>query len=186
MSEKTDLRVVKTYKALSEAFIELLSKKRFERITVNELCELAMIRRATFYKHFLDIYDFLSFFITEQSRIFAAACSSEAESPSLNTHIAKMFKLTVRYFHEHQSMIENALKSSVAFSLISIFSDSIQDTILEYIKTHDVQLSVKPETAAAFYAGGIMQTLVYWIQNMKSISEDEIAEQLSILLPDQI
>lgn len=50
---------------LCTAFIELLSKKKFEDITVNELCEKALIRRATFYTHFLDKYDFFAYFVRQ-------------------------------------------------------------------------------------------------------------------------
>ena len=46
---KEDLRVKKTKRALTLAFIELLKVKHFEDITINELCEKAEIRRATFY-----------------------------------------------------------------------------------------------------------------------------------------
>lgn len=61
--EKLDLRVHKTYKSLIENFEELLQEKKFEKISVKEICDAAMIRRPTFYKHFLDKYDFLTFFI---------------------------------------------------------------------------------------------------------------------------
>ena len=58
-----DLRVLKTYKSLYEAFFKMLEEKKFEDITVNELCERAMVRRATFYKHFADKYEFFAFFV---------------------------------------------------------------------------------------------------------------------------
>lgn len=61
--EQLDLRVQKTYKALVEAFEGLLHEKEFESISVTEICDAAMIRRPTFYKHFLDKYDFITFFI---------------------------------------------------------------------------------------------------------------------------
>lgn len=60
MNEKRDLRVQKTYTALFSAFENLITKKNFEDITVRELCDLALVRTATFYKHFTDKYDFLS------------------------------------------------------------------------------------------------------------------------------
>ena len=49
-----DLRIKKTYRALFEAFTELLEEHRFEDVTVAMLCDRAMIRRTTFYKHFRD------------------------------------------------------------------------------------------------------------------------------------
>ena len=67
MEEKTDLRIRKTYKALCDAFVTILEKKRFDDLTVNELCDEATIRRATFYKHFADMISFL--FLSAKSRI---------------------------------------------------------------------------------------------------------------------
>ena len=64
MEKKLDLRIQKTYMALEEAFTKLLEEKPFESITTNELCDVAMIRRTTFYKHFADKYDYFSFYIS--------------------------------------------------------------------------------------------------------------------------
>ena len=58
-----DLRIQKTYMGLHNAFTDLLEEKRFENITVNELCEKAMIRRTTFYKHFADKYEYFTFYM---------------------------------------------------------------------------------------------------------------------------
>ena len=50
MEEKTDLRIRKPYKALCDAFVTILEKKRFDDLTVNELCDEAtefMLTRST-------------------------------------------------------------------------------------------------------------------------------------------
>ena len=60
-----DLRVQRTYILLKEAFFKLLAKKPFEEIKVNDICNLAMIHRTTFYHHFQDKYDLLDFCIQD-------------------------------------------------------------------------------------------------------------------------
>ena len=52
-----DLRVQKTRNRIMNAFIELLSRKPIEKITIKELADTALISKATFYLHFKDIYD---------------------------------------------------------------------------------------------------------------------------------
>ena len=47
-----DRRQRKSKEAIFRAFIELLSKKDFNEITVGEIIEKADIARATFYAHF--------------------------------------------------------------------------------------------------------------------------------------
>ncbi|MDR2932476.1 MAG: TetR/AcrR family transcriptional regulator, partial [Oscillospiraceae bacterium] len=59
--QKQDLRVTRTHKALVSALFMLLKKQPFQKITVNELCEAAMVSRATFYLHFEDKYHLLRF-----------------------------------------------------------------------------------------------------------------------------
>lgn len=55
-NKKNDLRIQKTEQAIKNAFIELRAKKPLEKITVKELCELALINKSTFYTHYEDIY----------------------------------------------------------------------------------------------------------------------------------
>ena len=42
MEKKIDLRLQKTYQSLNLAFTELLDEKRFEELTVGELCAAAV------------------------------------------------------------------------------------------------------------------------------------------------
>ncbi|MBB6023767.1 AcrR family transcriptional regulator [Paenibacillus sp. JGP012] len=57
--EKLDLRIVKTRKAITESFLELLQIKEYDRITVQDIADRAMINRNTFYLHYLDKPDLL-------------------------------------------------------------------------------------------------------------------------------
>lgn len=54
-----DARVRYTRMIIEKSFLELLKEKPVSKITVTELCNIAQINRATFYKHYLDIPDLL-------------------------------------------------------------------------------------------------------------------------------
>lgn len=56
---KADIRVRHTKERIRKAFFQLLKQKRFSKITVTEVCQIAEINRTTFYKHYLDMYDLL-------------------------------------------------------------------------------------------------------------------------------
>ena len=49
---KEDLRVVRTRKLLCKALFELLEEVPFDKISVTDICDKAMVHRATFYNHF--------------------------------------------------------------------------------------------------------------------------------------
>lgn len=55
----TDARIRYTKKVIRDTFLSLLREKNVKQITVTELCRLAEINRATFYKHYLDVYDLM-------------------------------------------------------------------------------------------------------------------------------
>ncbi len=80
MEQRTDLRVIKTHKALTDAFWQLLSEKKFEDISVNELCDRAIVRRATFYKHFADKYEFFAFLIRAKQAEFDAQIRQQTDN----------------------------------------------------------------------------------------------------------
>ncbi len=51
-----DIRIVKTKKAIKEAFLQFRFKKALDKITVKEICRTAQINKSTFYSHYSDIY----------------------------------------------------------------------------------------------------------------------------------
>lgn len=56
---QTDLRVVKTLKQIDQALLESLYEMPFEKITVDQLCQTAIINRSTFYKYYKSKYDLM-------------------------------------------------------------------------------------------------------------------------------
>ncbi|MCD8159062.1 MAG: TetR/AcrR family transcriptional regulator [Clostridiales bacterium] len=52
MQNKTDLRVVKSEKAIKEAFLELMKEKGYANITITDITNRAVINRKTFYMHY--------------------------------------------------------------------------------------------------------------------------------------
>ena len=60
-TEKVDRRVVRTKRAIRNAFAALLSVKDVDDITVRELADAADISRKTFYNYYSGIYYSTSF-----------------------------------------------------------------------------------------------------------------------------
>ena len=56
---KAESKYFNTAKLMNTAFLYLLEKKDFERITVKEVCEKAGVNRSTFYLHYETIDDLL-------------------------------------------------------------------------------------------------------------------------------
>lgn len=52
MTEKTDLRIIKSKIAIKNAFLELIKEKGYANITITDIAKKAMINRKTFYMHY--------------------------------------------------------------------------------------------------------------------------------------
>ena len=60
MKQNEDLRIIKTKMAIKNAFLQLLSEKSFDKISVADIAQYALIHRGTFYSHYTDKYDLLN------------------------------------------------------------------------------------------------------------------------------
>lgn len=54
-----DIRIKKTKKAITDAFLTMASQKPIEKITVTDIVKEAQINKSTFYAHYHDIYDLM-------------------------------------------------------------------------------------------------------------------------------
>ncbi len=91
-STNQDLRVVRTRKMLRDAMIALAIQKGFTAITVNDIVELAMVNRATFYRHYQDKYDLVESYLDE---LYAELNVTPAPPPSPgepNPRLVKLFE----------------------------------------------------------------------------------------------
>lgn len=185
MEEKTDLRIRKPYKALCDAFVTILEKKRFDDLTVNELCDEATIRRATFYKHFADKHDFFSFFIRQKQDQFISQAKEETPPNGIYAYTLYLTQRSILYFKEHESLIQNILKSDMSASPLDIFNEEIHSNILSNLKEHQqcgCTFSVSPELLASFLSGGIFSTIHNSVLQPQLFNTGTIMENMSKVL----
>jgi AcrR family transcriptional regulator len=182
VKRKTDLRVVKTYHALNEAFLRLLEERSLDEITVNDLCTEADIRRATFYKHFSGKTAFVDYAIRHVHEKFADAALSGADGDgSLESFYLNYVRHALRFLDSHQKLIQHVQKTNMLPALVSILSEKTFLGIKERMEEESkrgVSLSASPEILAAFYAGGLYQTLIWRLTACPAMDEDEILSQI--------
>lgn len=65
-----DLRALKSKQAIENALFKLLDNKDFSKISINDICQTAMIGRSTFYRHYEDKYVLLNELLAKYTHIF--------------------------------------------------------------------------------------------------------------------
>lgn len=183
-----DLRIKKTYRALFEAFTELLEEHRFEDVTVAMLCDRAMIRRTTFYKHFRDKNDYFAFYIDElmsglpQKRADADAAEGAEDVRALRHEV---FADAMDLILAHEQLMDNILASSMSGMLTSMICDRIARSIRGRVMSaldEDALAPVSLETTSEFVAGGIIRLFTMWWESGHALERrSEIADVVDAL-----
>lgn len=185
--DKVDFRIKKTYLSLYNAFTSLLEEKRFEDITINDLCERAMIRRTTFYKHFADKFEYFSFYLKEICSNFKEQISSEIFSKEINTYFLYMSREMLRFMKKHDKIVQNITDSNMFPILLEAFANQLQYDLMQEMSLINKHKGInddieKLEAKAAYYAGGLMNVFLSWKKKSKQIDEDKFINIISELL----
>jgi AcrR family transcriptional regulator len=187
MEEHVDLRIQKTHFLLHRAFTELMEEQGFEAFTVGQLCERAMIRRATFYKHFADKYEYFSFYMKEIFGSFHSRLMPGMEAQDVNAYALHMCRELIHFVKEHERFVRKAMEASVAPTTLTILLEVLHSDIQHALRNagrtglSDTQL----EGQALFFTGGVLSILYRYLQSSAPIDEEEFMSIVSgFLFPE--
>lgn len=177
-----DLRIVKTKRALLDAFFTMAEEKSFEDITVNELCARAGIRRATFYKHFDDKYHFLTFMTKSLRDEFDAEIAERKLPVGYVDYFIEYMRAVILFLDKNELAISRILESEMSSTLINIIVEQNDIDTRRVLEKSALALPAPPETVAMMITGGITRIILQWLEGGKKKSTDELAEELSNIL----
>ena len=167
-----DRRLKYTKKVIKDAFLSLLEKKDLNKITVSEICSIADINRATFYRYYLDIYDLFDKIQEE----FVEKLKLSIDSDS--------YKYTVSSFCKGllETLLEEKNLAKIIFNINNnlLFLNDILEIVYSYcynnwkrdfpnVSQEDV------EYATVYIFNGALGIINFWIKNDFDKDVDEIA-----------
>ena len=187
MAVKEDLRITKTKAALTGSFFKMLEDKPLEDITVNELCDIAGVRRATFYKHFNDKNDFLMYLIKDvRERFENDVWSKQSSTYPTKDYYVNYAKALTMYLLEKQIPIKKIIKSSVRSTFIEVFAHQNQINTknrLEASVAAGMELVSSPTVVASMLVGGITQCIINWFDTEnKCCSVEDLLNEISKII----
>ncbi len=180
---KPDRRILKTKKAIYEALVELMQKKKLNSITVTELAAAANINRKTFYTYYSTVNDVLDEGINElisslKDLMYAMSEDYNMLSPQtlfafLNTVMSDVDMVSDLFASDNGNMLFNRLQKA------------LQETLLKELIDNDIKMNVPPEQyplISSFVAGGMVSVYYEWITNPNKTSLDEMTRTLTTLI----
>ena len=185
MMANEDARVRKTKAKLLTSFRVLLTEKSFEDITINEICEVSDVRRATFYKHFSDKYAFLKYFVGSLRCQFDIKLEKKSRSVSTSAYYVEYLRALVDFLSENDKMVENALESSVLPALIEVIKEKNYEDTCEKLRESakgGLKLPASVEVIGAMMTGAVAEAIMRWYRSGKKIPKDKLIEETSSVI----
>ncbi len=185
----SDLRVKKTQKVLKEAMRELIYQKPLEKISVIDICSLAMVNRATFYSHYEDKYslfyatveEFLEPLELAEPKIVDPRCADLDEYRKY--YIGVVAKTIFDHAENNKKLCRSLFKRNDYFEVyLRNYVAKKLHSQLNHLEALGIKLPVKTDAMAAYYSGAASSLMHWWINSDFSVSAEELCGYLDTLL----
>ncbi len=185
MKNSNDLRVRRTRTLLTQALLSLMKKKPFEKITITDICEKAMVHRTTFYAHFEDKYDLLRQTMSQFEEPFDSLEIKELSFDGYKNYYMDVAENIFKYVFENRDMFKLLIEKNKHESFISFFRKSLTEKLEEELtrcQKSGIDIGVPIPVLANLYMGGGISVMLWWIENDIPCSSEKLIEYLDAII----
>lgn len=183
--KKQDRRIIKSKKAIKKAFMSILATKDINDITIKNIADLADVDRKTVYNYYNGTYEILNEIENEMVSTINDAVESLDLEGNLDQQISIFKKITDVIndnFEFYSILMKLNYDSQLIKKLISLFSEYAKKILNKFKLPNGVNV----EYASTFIASGVLNTYYKWFNSDRSISLDDLSNQLYILVTNSI
>ncbi|MBS9335344.1 TetR/AcrR family transcriptional regulator [Fructobacillus sp. M1-13] len=183
MPKKKDMRFEKTEHALKSAFIDLLTTKGFDKISVKMIIDQAGINRSTFYAHYLDKFDLMDKIETELLDLLIV------DLPEIDWHSDE--NLTTQFQKRSVGIVQKI--SEQRDMVVLLLSDKAGHSFEQHLQTRsramfsdviaDQELTIPKEYAMVLLTNTVASLLTTWVRNGFQESDADFTTILSKTMP---
>lgn len=167
------MRVTRTTRDFQNALLTLLEDHSFEHLTVDQICQEAMLHRSSFYRYFRDKYDLLEQTIdTQVSRVVNNSDTEE-----------DIIKQLIFYISDHKNVFRHLASDTSHSSLFEEMMHIITNNVLKHQRDDSNDLIFKlvheaddPKLLANVISGGIIGCFYWWQENSYDVPVDEVVQ----------
>ena len=161
---RENVRVRRTRTLLRQALVELIEERGFERLTVGEITERAMVSRAAFYRNYRDKYQLVELIFDEAMSEVLSALGEDR--PVLDRWTG---------FFEHIDTYHRLYGALLGRRGSPWFADRMRSELAQMTTAH---LSQDADGLVPTLLGGMfVQSITWWLDNDRPSAPAEIAAQ---------
>jgi len=177
--DKVDLRILKTRKAIKESFLTLIQTKGYEKITIQNIADEAMINRNTFYLHYVDKPDLMEKLCQE---------SIEKLNVCINLETKDIHEIDKDMFISLLSETFKVIEADIVFFKTMLsqnghpnFSTLLKEALKSFIFSSigDHYHKQKMKVGLEYMISGLVGVICIWITDPENLVVEEVIEQLS-------
>lgn len=179
--EHLDPRQRKTRALLVKALAELMEERPFSELSVVDICSRAMVHRTTFYAHFNDKRELLSYLLSQLERKCVETCLPKEEMTSPKEYFLTAVKNALGFFQDRRSLYLACLNSGMEAE-VHVLSDRAAQELCRRLSQpafRDAAPEVDPQIAARFYIGAVLALIRWWLTNDDPVPQETLLSNLS-------
>ncbi len=170
---KSESKYYNTAIKMNEAFLDLLNHKKFEFITVKEICEKACVNRSTFYLHYETINDLLvetgEYINNRFFSYFDGTTVDDIELSNMKDEELNFIKPVylipwLTFIKENKNLFQTVLKRFKTLYVATPY-ESISLKIINPVLKRLIPDEDERKYIFAFYVEGVMAIVKEWIKN---------------------
>ncbi len=170
---------MKTEEKLGKALKELMSKEPLDQISVKRLADICHINRQTFYYHFRDIYDLLTWiFLNETLKV----------KETSGTYVDSLYAF-FDYIESNKVFVENVVSSASRDLFFEFLGNNLYTFFIRAITIKDIDKVLTNEDkkfVARFYCTAIIYVFISWIDLGMKEKKEDLIYRLQTLCDGQI
>jgi AcrR family transcriptional regulator len=174
-----DRRTQRTRQTLSHALIALIQEKRYEAITVQDICDRANVGRSTFYTHYQDKDDLLA--SNFQEAMNSLGSQVEWRNGQFIFPVAQLFQHVKEHHHLYK-----ALAWGGGFDVLLRAGQRQWHTQIEAhlvtLLTNGRNPAIPLEVITTYLAGVLQTLLLWWLDRKMPYSPEHLDEMFQQLV----
>lgn len=183
MGEKKEYRsAVRSRRLIREAFLELLRRKPYEKITVTDIVAAADINRSTFYAHYPDVRGLVEEIVGEVLDHSISLANNLDMRGFLEDPMPFLQELT-SYSTRNRELYELLIRSDFAHRQMEQLKHTLIEAALRSpaIPEH-IRSSMAFRIHISFFIGGLLTLYILWLQGELECSDEDITKQISLVI----
>ena len=174
-NRKSDLRVIKTKRAIHTAFAELLTEKDMDDITVTDIASRAMINRKTFYNNYRGVYELVDELENEVIRTFETAMQGIDFIENPYAVFVKLTEIINSDMDFYGALLRSSRNAGLAHKIRQTLQQKAQDLFASRVELPPDQMEVMMN----YSISGMVAVYQSWFNSERRQLIEEVSDIVS-------